>query len=260
MSSPWRDHLPEYAAEALGLALFMVSACGFAILLFHPGSAAIRVLPGSFLRGALMGLAMGLTAVLNIYSPWGRRSGAHLNPAVTLTFHRLGKVSPADVVGYVAAQFAGAVAGVGVASFLFRAPLAHPTVNYVVTLPGPWGMVPAFLAELAMSFGLMIAVLFLSRRPRLAPFTGLAAGLVVALYITFEAPVSGMSLNPARTVGSAVFAHVWSGLWVYLLAPTAGMLLAAEAMRGGRGVRGWFCAKLYHDERVRCIFCGHRPD
>lgn len=259
MMATWRRHLGEYAAEAVGLALFMVSACGFGVLLFHPASPVVGAVPAVLPRSALMGLAMGLTAVINIYSPWGRRSGAHLNPAVTLTFHRLGKVARADVVGYVLAQFLGGVGGVAVGVLLFRPGVGHPTVNYVATVPGMGGVLLAFGAELAISFGLMTAVLLASTRPRVAPYTGLIAGSIVALYITFEAPLSGMSMNPARTVGSAVFAGTWHALWLYFVAPTAGMLLAAEALERGGALRRRFCAKLVHDPRVRCIFCGQSP-
>lgn len=254
------DHWPEYLAEAFGLGLFMLSACGFGILLLHPHSPVIPRLPGLMPRMLLMGTAMGLTNVVNVYSPWGRRSGAHLNPAVTLTFFRLGKVQAGDVPGYVVGQFAGGLAGTGLAVLLFRPWIADPAVNYVATVPGPWGLTVAFVAELVISGGLMLMVLNVSSRPALARFTGCVAGLLVAVYITFETPLSGMSMNPARTVGSALFAGVWTGWWLYFLAPALGMLLAAELMRKSGGVRSRMCAKLYHDERVRCIFCGHRVE
>jgi aquaporin Z len=250
-------HWPEYLAEAFGLGLFMVSACGFGVLLFHPASPVVAQLPSLMLRSLLMGTAMGLTNILNIYSPWGRRSGAHLNPAVTLTFFRLGKVKREDVPGYIAAQFLGGLAGTGLAVLLFRPWVGDPSVNYVATLPGPRGLTIAFLAELTISLVLMLTVLSVSSRPGLARFTGIFASSLVALYITFEAPLSGMSMNPARTVGSAVFAGAWTGWWLYFLAPLLGMLLAAELMRRRSAVRELVCAKLYHDSRVACIFCGH---
>jgi Glycerol uptake facilitator and related permeases (Major Intrinsic Protein Family) len=115
-----RSHLAEYGYEALGLGLFMISACGFGVLLFHPSSPLVQVIPGDVTRRALMGLAMGLTAIANIYSPWGRRSGAHLNPAVTLTFLRLGKLKPRDAAWYIAAQFAGGLLGTAIAALLLR--------------------------------------------------------------------------------------------------------------------------------------------
>ena len=250
-------HWPEYLSEAFGLGLFMVSACGFGILLYHPDSPVVAAIPSLMLRSLLMGTAMGLTLMLNIYSPWGKRSGAHLNPAVTLTFLRLGKVEPGDVVGYITAQFAGGLAGAGVAVLLWGRWIGDPSVNYVATIPGPWGLGVAFVAELLISGLLMLMVLNVSSRPSLARFTGCFAGLMVALYITFEAPYSGMSMNPARTVGSAAFAGVWTGWWLYFLAPLLGMLLAAELVRHSKDVREKVCAKFYHDERVKCIFCGN---
>jgi aquaporin Z len=249
-----RQHWPEYLIEGAGLGLFMVSACLFATLLEHPSSPARQTVTDATLRRIPMGLAMGLTAVAIIYSPWGQRSGAHLNPALTLTFWRLGKVHTWDAVFYVAAQFAGAIAGVGVAAVLLGAGLAHPAVNYAATVPGAGGAGAAFVAELLMTFVLMTAVLTLSNRPALNRFTGLCAGALVASYIVLEAPLSGMSLNPARTVGSAVHAHVWTALWVYITAPLVGMLAAAQLYVATRGTPRVLCAKLHHENPQRCIF------
>jgi len=91
---------------------------------------------------------------------------------------------------------------------------------------------------------------------RLACFTGLFAGILVATYITLEAPLSGMSMNPARTLGSALSAHAWTALWIYFTAPPLGMLLAAEAYLRVQGAQRIFCAKLHHQNTKRCIFCG----
>ena len=102
---------PEYLIEAACLGLFMVSACSFTVLLEHPASAIRRLLPSAFVRRLLAGIAMGVTAVTLIYSPWGKQSGAHLNPSVTLTFFRLGKIEPWDACFYVVAQFIGGILG-----------------------------------------------------------------------------------------------------------------------------------------------------
>jgi hypothetical protein len=101
-------------------------------------------------------------------------------------------------------------------------------------------------------------VLTVSNRPNVARFTGLCAGLLVATFITVEAPLSGMSMNPARTVGSAFWAHDWTALWVYLAAPPLGMLAAAELHIRRRGTAGTFCAKLHHQNEKRCIFCEYQ--
>jgi aquaporin Z len=208
------------------------------------------------LRRAAVGIAMGLTAIALIYSPWGKRSGAHLNPAVTLSFWRLGRVSPADAAFYIVAQFAGGAAGTMLLASLFGDRFTLPPIAAVATLPGSWGELAAFAAEVAIAFGLMATVLATSASSRLMRWTGVCAGVLVALYITVEAPVSGMSLNPARSVASALPSGIWQSIWIYLTAPALGMLLAAELhLRRGRRTP---CAKLHHDTSGRCIFrCGH---
>jgi aquaporin Z len=196
------------------------------VLLFHPASRFIGLSP--LLRRVFMGLAMAATAIAIIKSPWGKRSGAHFNPAITLTFFRLGKIGPYDALFYVISHFLGAMGGVGLAALLLGARLAVPQVQYAVTVPGIGGTAGAFAAETFMAALLMTTVLITSNRARLAPLTSWLVGLLIACYIVVFAPVSGFSINPARTVGSAVFAHVWTAVWVYFAAPLLGMLGAAE--------------------------------
>jgi aquaporin Z len=249
------QHWPEYFMEAAGLGIFMISASVFAVALYHPSSPLTRNLDSQpLLQRALMGLAMGSTAVAIIFSPWGKQSGAHINPSVTLTFLRLGKVAPWDAVFYILAQFAGAIAGVILAATILRKTLGHPAVNYVATLPGPRGAGLAFLFEALISFVLMSVILRASNTSGLARYTGLFAGALVAVYITFEAPISGMSMNPARTFGSALVGQLWQNLWIYFTAPPLGMLLAAEVYRQRKGAHRVYCAKFHHHNSQRCIF------
>lgn len=247
-----RAHWPEYCMEAALLGLFMMSACGFSVLLGHPASAAF--LPDPLVRRVTMGLAMGSTAVALIFSPWGQRSGAHMNPATTLTFLLLGKVRRWDAGFYVAAQFLGGITGVLTAHAALGRLVSDPEVNFAATLPGPWGERAAFAAETAISFGLMLTVLVVSNTARLARRTPFFAGTLVALYITLESPVSGMSMNPARTFGSAFSAGDATGLWLYFGAPLTGMFLAALLYSRWRGAHRVFCAKLHHHNSQRCIF------
>ncbi len=244
--------------EAAGLAVFMISACVFATLLEHPASPLRQTLADPLLRRGLMGTAMGLTAVGIIYSPWGQQSGAHINPAVTLTFLRLGKVEPWDALFYVCAQFVGGTTGVAVSALVLGAMLAHPTVNHVVTVPGSFGLGVAFTAEVIIAFILMVVILVTTNSQKLRRYTGLFAGCLVAVYITIEAPVSGMSMNPARTWSSAVIAQVWNAWWLYVLAPPLGMLAGAEVYLRLFGRGRVSCAKLNHVTNRRCIFrCGY---
>jgi aquaporin Z len=250
----FRSHWPEYLIEAALLGAFMISACVFAVLLEHPSSALQQSIDSALIRRALMGLAMGCTLIAIVYSPWGQRSGAHLNPAVTITFLMLGKVRGWDAVFYSFSQFAGGLAGVLLANVAIGAPLRHAAVNYAVTVPGPAGAVTAFWIELAICALMMTVVLVASNSKALSRWTGLLAATLLAIYITSVAPISGVSLNPARTFGSAYFAGEWTAIWVYFTAPPIAMLLAGQLYRMQAGRSSIFCAKLHHDNDKRCIF------
>jgi len=249
-----KKHWPEYLMEAVELGLFMFSACAFTVLLYHPSSPVAQTIHDGLLRRVLMGTAMGSTAIAIIFSPLGKRSGAHFNPSVTWTFFRLGKIRAWDAAFYTLFQFAGGVAGIMLASLTLGKLIAHQSVNYATTLPGPDGPIVAFAAEIVISFILMSVVLAVSNTKRLARWTGIFAGILVATYITIESPISGMSMNPARTVSSAIGAHIWMSLWIYFVAPPAGMLLAAEVYRRLNASRTIACAKLHHHNNQRCIF------
>ena len=254
MMDAWKRHWPEYLLEAAELGLFMISACAFTVLLYHPASPVTQGIQNEGIRRLLLGVAMGATAVALIFSPFGKRSGAHFNPAVTLTFLRLGKIAPWDAAFYILFQFVGGIVGVLMATIFFRNLVAHPAVNYAVTVPGSEGQTAAFVAELTIAFILMTVILTISNTKRLGRWTGLFAGALVAIYIRLEAPISGMSMNPARTFGSAFGAHVWTSLWIYFTAPLLGMLLAAEVYKRVKGGQAVACAKLHHYNNRRCIF------
>ena len=135
--------------EGAELGVFMVSACAFTVLLEHPLSPAHAANP--LLRHSLEALAMGLTLLALIFSPWGKRSGAHMNPGFTLSFYLLGKVRRWDAAFYAIAQFVGAILGVGVSAIVLGDLVRHPAVNYAITVPGPGGPSLAFAAEFLIS-------------------------------------------------------------------------------------------------------------
>ena len=250
-----REHWPEYLIEAAALGAFMLSAVFFTALFNHPASP-IRLGNHAFLRRVLSGMAMGLTAISIIYSPWGQRSGAHMNPALTLTFFRLGKIKLQDAVFYITAQIVGGICGILLARTLFEKVVSHESVHYVVTVPGVSGPLIAFGCEIALAFTMMSMVLNVSNTPHLSRFTGLFAGVLVCLFITFESPISGMSINPARTLGSALPSGIWTSVWIYLTAPILGMVAAAELFLFLKRQPA-ACPKYFHGTRQRCIFCGH---
>jgi aquaporin Z len=260
----WGKASPHLLIEAGGAALLLFAACIYATVLNHPASPVVSVVPSPATQRLVMGLAMGATVAAITYSPLGRRSGAHLNPAVTLAFLRLGRVPPRDAAGYVVAQVAGAACGIGIASILLRGLLAHPEVHYVTTRPGGYGSLVAAGAELAISATLMFVVLTAVGAQRLMRYAGVFAASLVALFIAVESPVSGASMNPARSFGSALGASEWGVLWVYIVGPTLGMLVAAElhrrrvpAERETRVGSTVGCAKLAHDDGP-CHFCQYR--
>jgi aquaporin Z len=168
----------------------------------------------------------------------------------------LGKIRIWDAVFYTVAQFVGGTMGILVIGAIVGSAIASPSVAYAATLPGPQGALVAFAAEFTISFLLMLVILGVSNRKSIANYTGLFAGILIALYIALESPLSGMSMNPARTFASAFAARLWTGIWVYFTAPLFGMLAAAKAYAGKERLHAVRCAKLHHDNDKRCIFCG----
>jgi aquaporin Z len=160
-----------------------------------------------------------------------------------------------DAIFYGVAHFAGAIAGVAIATALLLGAPGNSTIRYAATLPGMYGAGVAFIAEVAISFALMLTVLFASNNNVLSRYTPYFVGALYAIFITLETPLSGMSMNPARTFGSALLGRYWYALWVYFLAPSFGMLVAAELFLWLRGGVGQCCAKLHHANHKRCIFC-----
>jgi aquaporin Z len=249
-----RNHWPEYLMEAGEIALYMFLICAIATLLLHPASPLHQVIHRGLFRRVLMGFLVGSAVIAIIMTPWGKQSGGHFNPAITLTFYRLRKLAFWDAFFYVFAQFTGAAGGVGIAAYVLRDAPKSPPVRYAVTVPGIFGDAGAFVGEVTISFVLMIGILFASNRAAVARYTPYVVGTMYAMFITFEAPLSGMSMNTARTFGSAFRAGYWQAFWIYLVAPTLGMLAAAEIFLWARRGRGPYCAKLHHDNDKRCIF------
>ena len=254
-----RGHWPEYLIEAWALGTFMVSAGVFTILVEHPQYPLRHLVDDPGVRRLLIGLAMGVTAIALIYSSWGKRSGAHMNPAVTIAFLRLGKMHRWDAIYYITFQALGGIAGVLLVRLVFGEVFTDAPVTYVVTVPGDAGVAVAFAAEFLMSMLLMLTILLVSNHMKWERYTGLAAGVMVATYITVEAPYSGMSINPARTLASALPAGVWSNWWLYLVAPVFGMLAGVELYRRCLPRAAVRRAKLVWCDKQRCIHSGYEP-
>jgi len=191
-----------------------------------------------------------------IYSPLGRRGGGHLHPALTFGFLRLGKLRWQGAAAYVAAQILGTLAAAALVLVVWGS--WARSVDLGATTPGPLGPWAALAAELLLTFALVSVVFHFVDRPRLMRFTPVAAGLTTLACVLVEAPASTTSLNPARTLGPDVVTGSYRGLWIYLLAPPLGAVLAAVVFRRTRGEVP--CAKLVHTDDYVCHFrdCAYR--
>jgi aquaporin Z len=249
-----RAHWPEYLMEAGEMIFYMFFTCVFATLLQHPASPVGQCVGSAILRRGLMGLAVGSTVIAIVTSPWGQQTGGHFNPAMTFALYRLKKVQRWDALFYSASQITGAISGIAIATHVLQGAPRNEAIRYAVTVPGVYGDTAAFVAELTISFILMTTVLFISNHEALSRYTPYFVGVLYATFITFETPLSGMSMNPARTFGSAFHAGYWHGIWIYFAAPTLGMLVAGEVFLRARGGVPPCCAKLHHANQKRCIF------
>lgn len=254
MLKRFQAHLPEYLMEAAELAIFLTVAGLLSVLFEYPNSPVHQAISDATLRRILIGILMGWTAIALTYSPWGKQSGAHMNPAVTIAFYRLGKVHPSDAFFYIVFQFLGGLAGIYLVAGLLGAIFTGAPIHYIVTIPGVWGVLPALLGELTIAFMMMLTVLLVSNHPNLNRWTGAFAGCLVWLYAIFAAPLSGFGMNPARSFASAFPAAIWTAFWLYLIAPPLGMLMATEVYQQLYGKRAVKCAKLHHENNKRCIF------
>ncbi len=246
-----RPPISPYLAEFLGTAILLVVGLSAVSVDFGAGSPIASAVPDPVLRRFITGTIFASGGAIVVYSMLGRISGGHLNPAVTVAFLRLGKIKPRLALGYVVAQTAGALVGALAVRLLWGA-LAGSVADGA-TVPGPQGPLVAVAAEALMTFALVSLVLQFMRRPGFAPYTPVAIAVLIAALVTIEAPISGTSLNPARSIGPALVAGVFTDIWVYLVGPIAGALAAVLA---ADRVDAAFvpCAKLFHTDEFVCHF------
>ena len=223
-------HWRAYLLEALGLMAFMLGAGAFGTLFMYPDSPVAQAMPSPLAARAGLGACMGLVT-FGIVSAIGKQTGAHINPAVTWAFWRQGKIGGWDATFYTLAQFAGAMLAPVILLAAIGEPFAHEKVMHATSQPGLDGSGVAWTAEFVITFILMTVILFVLDSKRLKDALPVIVGALIAVYITFESPLSGMSMNPARSFGSALTAGEWKGMWVYFTAPVLATLLAVEVHR-----------------------------
>jgi aquaporin Z len=228
MNKIWKEKIYiHFLMEACGLGIFMISAGLFTILLFHPQFEFPYFIRHPLGRQILIGICMGSTAFFIITNSWLSRSGAHINPAITLCFYYLGRISALESLGYIIFQFLGGALGLEILNLGMGHYLSSPSVRYIVTIPGKEGPWLALWLELAIAFFLMMVVLGLGRSDKTRKFTPYMVALLVCLYAAFESPYSGFGMNPARTFASALISGIWTDYPIYLFCPILGMFLAS---------------------------------
>ena len=220
---PWQ----LFCAELIGTAVLVLVGLSLVILMFGTGSPIAQLLPNEGARRLITGFLFGTTGALIALSPVGKESGAHINPIVTLGFWLMGKLDAPIALGYVFAQLAGAIAG---AVPLLAWGAMGRSIAFGATLPGAgYAMQTVLLGEAITTFAMVSGLcVFLGVR-RLRPFTPAMFPFLYAVMVYLEAPISGTSTNPARSLGPAIASGQWQGWWIYWLGPLIGMLAATVA-------------------------------
>jgi aquaporin Z len=245
-SFPWL----LFGSELAGTALLVAIGLSVVILAFGHGSCVVHCIPSSGLRRLITGLLFGTTGALIALSPLGRESGAHINPAVTLAFLLIGKLRMRHALIYLVAQLTGAI--VGSLPLLLWGPMGR-SVSFGATIPGSgYGAGWALLGEAVTTFALITGLFFFLSHRRTRAFTPALFPVLYAALVFLEAPVSGTSTNPARSLGPALISGDWQDWWVYWIGPLLGTLMGVALYP-----YGWLqhleieVAKLYHFEHDR---------
>lgn len=250
-----RMHWQIYLMEAFGLAGFVLFAGLLTIFLEHPDLPVMK----SELQNHPLLRRVPLGIILSIYISvvillFGKKTGAHINPSVTWTFYRLGKINFTDALFYTIAQFTGAIAAAQLLKYAMGDLFSHSMVNYGNTEPKPpYGTMTAFIAEFIISFILMLVVLMASSSIRYEKYVALISGVLIGLYLIIEIPFSGMSLNPARSFAGAFAANKWGHLWLYFVSPTLAMLAASEIFIGWKEKQSGLANQNNHPAKIQSV-------
>lgn len=220
---PWRLFL----SELIGTALLVLVGLSLVITMFGAGSPMALLIPDEGLRRLITGFLFGATGAFITLSPVGKVSGSHINPIVTLSFRLLGKLDLRTAIGYIVAQLSGAVLG---ASPLLLWGAMGRSVAFGATLPGPgYPLSTVLWGEVLTTFTMVVLLcVFLGFR-QLRPFTPAIFPPLYAIMVWAEAPISGTSTNPARSLGPAIISGQWEGWWIYWIGPLIGSIAACLA-------------------------------
>ncbi len=216
--------LSYYLSEAIGT--FFMMFIGISAIVLNFGTTFMsEAFPSANWRLLITGIMFAGGATLVVYSPVGRVSGAHLNPAVSLAFLLKKKIGLKDAAVFMVMQSLGSIVAAFLALFLWGTHAKRIKVG--MTLPGEGQTVfTVFLVEVFITFLLITSIFYFLHRKSLTRYAGLGAGALVATLVYFTANISGTSLNPARSFGPAFVVADFSFLWIYLTAPFVGSVFA----------------------------------
>ena len=247
-------HWAEYTAELVGTLFNIFVGLSAVVFDFGQGLPMEHLIPNHSIRLLITGLIYSGSGSLFAISPLGKLSGAHINPSVTLAFWVHGKMHQQDAVGYIIAQFLGSTLG-AILLVLVWGKYAG-SVNNGMTLPGAgYALWFVFLAEVFMTFLLVLSIFLFVSNHRLMRWTPFMTWLLVAAMVWLGAPISGTSLNSARSIGPALVTGLWRDQWLYCIAPPLGALLAVAMFRRlSMGKRDVLSCKLFHVPHYRNIF------
>jgi aquaporin Z len=249
-------HGLDWACEFIGTMVLVFVGLSAVVLNFETNSPVAPAIPSRSARLLLTGVIFAGSGALVAISPIGRRSGAHLNPSITLAFWCRRHLRLGDLAGYVVSQLTGALA----ATLILQAVWGQgaTSVRFGLTLPGrgirPW---QAAGSEALMSTVLVVTIFGFVSSARTARWTPLGVWVIIAIFVWQVAPYTGTSLNPARSLGPAVVDHHLGEYWIYVAGPLGGALLAAALWR--LVPRATLTAKLFHDARYRSVLGSALP-
>jgi aquaporin Z len=231
-----------FLAEMSGTGLLLLVGLSSVIFMFAETSPFVALVPNLTLRRAINGFFFGSVGATIALSPIGKISGAHVNPIVTMGFWLMGKLTGRSAIGYVVAQFCGAV--IGCLPLLLWGSMGR-SLSYAVTVPGQGYSIPVVVfGEVATTFFLIAALCIFLGFHGLRRYTPLMVPCLFAVMVPIEGGISGISVNPARSFGPSVISGVWTGWWIYWVGPLIGGLLAIRACNSlAKRIE---VAKLYH--------------
>ncbi|BAZ47636.1 major intrinsic protein [Nostoc sp. NIES-4103] len=251
----WRQlHWTEYGAELLGTTFNLFVGFSAIVFNFGKGLPMEALIPNESMRLLITGLVFAGSGSCFAISPLGKLSGSHLNPCVSLAFWAQGKMHQHDIIGYIIAQLLGGIIAASTVVVIWGK--YATSVANAMTLPGNgYPLWYVFVAEVTITFLLVLSIFIFLSSHRLMRWTPLMTWILIATMVWLEAPISGTSLSPARSIGPALVSWSWKYQWLYCIAPPIGAILAVATFRLlAMGEREILTGKLFHVPNYRCIF------